>query len=74
MYVTKLCVRMPYVKRCKKIVCERVVREKWFVNITKLCVARAWAKLRVRDTRIISNNGKTRVWIQTRAEPPGIPA
>jgi len=27
MYVTKLCVRMSYVKRCKKIVCERVVRE-----------------------------------------------
>ena len=52
MYVTKLCVRMSYVKRCKKIVCERVVREKWFVNMTKLCVARAWAKLRVRDTRI----------------------
>jgi hypothetical protein len=36
MYVTKLCVRMSYVKSCKKIVCERVVREKWFVKHDKI--------------------------------------
>ena len=27
---------MSYVKRCKKIVCERVVREKWFVKHDKI--------------------------------------
>ena len=36
MYVTKLCVRMSYVKKCKKIVCERVVREKWCVKHDKI--------------------------------------
>jgi len=37
--------------------------------MTKLCVARAWAKLRVRDTRIHLQQWENPVWIQTRAEP-----